>query len=57
MIQMLVRSFPLLHSDEDGQTIVEYALILVLVSIAAVGLLASIGDFPYGVFSDVNGDL
>jgi Flp pilus assembly pilin Flp len=42
--------------DEEGQTLVEYALILVLVSIAAVGLLASIGAYPSSVFSHLNAD-
>jgi Flp pilus assembly pilin Flp len=42
--------------DEEGQTLVEYALILVMVSIAAVTLLASIGAYPSSVFSHLNAD-
>jgi Flp pilus assembly pilin Flp len=52
----LARALSFLGSDEDGQTLVEYALILVLVSIAAVTLLASIGAFPSSVFSSINAD-
>ena len=40
--------------EEDGQDLVEYALILVLVSTAAFTLLSVIGGFPSSVFSEVN---
>jgi Flp pilus assembly pilin Flp len=43
-----------LRRDEEGQTLVEYALILVLVSTAAFTLLSAIGGFPASVFSEVN---
>ena len=47
MIQMLSTHFKSyterLRRDEDGQGLVEYALILVLVSIVAIGALAAIG--------------
>jgi Flp pilus assembly pilin Flp len=56
MNQQLVRAFSSLSFDEEGQTLVEYALILVLVSIAAVTLLSSIGAFPSSVFSHLNAD-
>ncbi len=56
MNQLLMRASWSLRFGEEGQTIVEYALILVLVSIAAVTLLSSIGHFPFGVFSQVNAD-
>jgi Flp pilus assembly pilin Flp len=56
MIQLLRRAYSLLLFDEDGQTLVEYALILVLVSIAAVTLLSAIGAFPSSVFSSLNAD-
>jgi Flp pilus assembly pilin Flp len=56
MIQLLVLRLTPLRFDEEGQTIVEYALILVLVSIAAVTLLSSIGAFPSSVFSRINAD-
>jgi Flp pilus assembly pilin Flp len=54
--QLFLRAVGLLRSDEEGQTLVEYALILVLVSTAAFTLLSAIGDFPSHVFSDINGD-
>jgi Flp pilus assembly pilin Flp len=56
MIQVLVRAFSTLRLRQEGQTLVEYALILILVSVAAITLLSAIGGFPPSVFSDVNAD-
>ena len=56
MLQHFATAARSLHSREDGQTLVEYALILVMVSIAAVGLLAAIGTFSPAVFSQINAD-
>jgi Flp pilus assembly pilin Flp len=53
---MLTRAFLRLRYNEEGQTLVEYALILVLVSTAAFTLLSAIGGFPTSVFSKVNAD-
>jgi pilus assembly protein Flp/PilA len=49
-----MRAFRRLYHREDGQTLVEYALILVLVSTAAFTILSAIGGFPSSVFSEVN---
>ena len=54
--QLFLRALGLLRSDEEGQTLVEYALILVLVSTAAFTLLSAIGGFPSHVFSNLNAD-
>jgi Flp pilus assembly pilin Flp len=56
MTQLLMRAFWNLRYREEGQAVVEYALILVLVSIAAITLLSAIGNFPFGVFSQINAD-
>ncbi len=53
---VLVRKSSFLRHGEEGQALVEYALILVLVSIAAITLLSAIGQFPSSVFERVNGD-
>ena len=37
-------------------TLLAVVSLLVLVSIAAIGILSAIGDFPFGIFSDVNND-
>ena len=56
MNQLLMRAFSSLRFREEGQTLVEYALILVLVSTAAFTLLSAIGGFPSSVFSSINAD-
>ena len=56
MLQEFATAAWSLRLREDGQTLVEYALILVMVSIAAVTLLATIGAFPSSVFSHLNAD-
>ncbi|MEM7800246.1 MAG: pilus assembly protein [Chloroflexota bacterium] len=42
---------------EDGQGLVEYALILVLVSITVIVLLSLLGDQIGEVFRDITGEL
>jgi Flp pilus assembly pilin Flp len=56
MIESPRRGFLPLLFEEEGQTLVEYALILVLVSVAAITLLSAIGAFPSSVFSHLNAD-
>jgi Flp pilus assembly pilin Flp len=56
MTPLILRAFVRLRSDEEGQTLVEYALILVLVSTAAFTILSAIGDYPSHVFSTINAD-
>ena len=51
------KAFTALYSGEEGQAIVEYALVLILVSIAAITLLGAIGAFPTSIFSEINADL
>jgi Flp pilus assembly pilin Flp len=54
--QLFMGAFLNLRHREEGQTLVEYALILVLVSTAAVTLLSIIGGFPAHAFSLINAD-
>jgi len=42
---------------EEGQAMVEYALILALVSVVAVVVLASIGTGITGIFTTIANDL
>jgi len=46
-----------LRDDESGQAMVEYALILALVSVVAIGILKILGSTVSGVFSRINQDL
>jgi pilus assembly protein Flp/PilA len=59
MTQLQVKvlsTFSSLLTREEGQTMVEYALILALVSVAAIALLKTLGTGVSGVFSKVNAD-
>ena len=46
-----------LRDREDGQAMVEYALILALVSVAAVGILSTLGTSLSSIFNKVNTSL
>jgi Flp pilus assembly pilin Flp len=46
-----------LRDAESGQAMVEYALILALVSVAAVGILAALGTSVSSIFNKINTDL
>jgi Flp pilus assembly pilin Flp len=56
MIQLLVRVFSTLGSREEGQTLLEYALVVSLVSVASIALLNAIGVYAPSVFSQVTTD-
>ncbi len=53
MKQLLKR----LWSDEEGQDLTEYALLLVLLTLAAIGSLSSLATAINGVFSSVTTNL
>jgi pilus assembly protein Flp/PilA len=42
---------------EQGQAMVEYALILFLVSIVSIAILSTLGKTVSTIFSDINNDL
>ena len=46
-----------LRDREDGQAMVEYALILSLVSIGAIGILTALGTSVSNIFNSVNNKL
>jgi pilus assembly protein Flp/PilA len=50
MLQYLLTYLPM---DEEGQDLVEYALIIVLVAIALVVALGALGTGIEGVFTDI----
>jgi Flp pilus assembly pilin Flp len=50
-------AFKDLRDAESGQAMVEYALILALVSVAAVGILAALGTSVSSIFNTINQDL
>jgi len=46
-----------LRDREEGQAMVEYALILSLVSVAAVAILSTVGGKVSDIFTTINNDL
>ena len=50
----MLRSF---FAKEDGQGLVEYALILVLIAIVVIGVLTILGGKVSGVFNSINSGL
>ncbi len=46
-----------LRDGESGQAMVEYALILALVSVAAVAILSILGTSVSSIFNEINQDL
>jgi pilus assembly protein Flp/PilA len=46
-----------LRDREEGQAMVEYALILALVSVAAVAILQTLGGSVSSIFNEINNDL
>jgi pilus assembly protein Flp/PilA len=50
----MVRSF---FAKEEGQGLVEYALILVLIAIVVIGILTVLGNRVSTIFSQVNSGL
>ena len=46
-----------LRDREDGQAMVEYALILALVSVAAVAVLQTLGHSVTSIFNSINTDI
>ena len=57
MLEFLMTYLRGMRNDEEGQGLVEYALILSLVSIASIGALTLLGTSIGGVFDTVTGAL
>jgi Flp pilus assembly pilin Flp len=46
-----------LRDREEGQALVEYALLLSLIAVVSIGVLSTLGGKVANVFSDINADL
>lgn len=57
MIPLLVRALLSLRTREEGQTLLEYGLVISLVSIGAIVVLNVIGGIPGGFLSQMTADL
>ena len=51
LMTSLVGKYAELQSRDEGQGLVEYALILVLISLVAIAIMTTIGDDVIGVFT------
>ncbi len=56
-LQTLVAAAKSAARDEEGQGLVEYALILVLVSVVCIALLTTVGSQANNVFSKISSSL
>jgi len=53
MTKLLTR----LYTEEDGQDLTEYALLLVMIALVGAALLGSVGNTVNNVFSNTNSQL
>jgi pilus assembly protein Flp/PilA len=57
MLQYVMAWLSQFDREDEGQGLVEYALIIVLVSIAAIGTLTVLGTTVSDVFAQITGSL
>jgi pilus assembly protein Flp/PilA len=55
--KMMLHRFFTMFQDEEGQGLVEYALIILLVAIAVIGLLTALGGNVGNTFSTISSSL
>lgn len=54
MVEYVKALYDLFHTDEEeGQGLVEYALILVLISVVAIAVMTQVGTAVQGVFNQI----
>ena len=61
----MIRSLPMraylavaaLQDREEGQALVEYALLLSLIAVASIGILTTLGHSVSGIFNQINNEL
>ncbi len=53
----MLRAFHEFRSNQEGVTLIEYALIAGLISIAAITLLSAVGSKVKNIFTSVNTSL
>ena len=50
----MFKRFMSMMKDEEGQGLVEYALILVLISVVCIAIMTTLGLSVQGVFTTIN---
>ena len=54
MAQILIRTFVELHDEESGQDLIEYALVVALIALAATAGMSSLANGINSAFTKVN---
>lgn len=57
MLEMIMAYARSMRDNEEGQALVEYALILALVSVASVVALTALGTSISGILTSITGSL
>ena len=57
MLFKLFQAYQAIRNREEGQTLVEYSLILALISVAAIGIMTTVGGDIQNVFQSVSDKL
>lgn len=57
MISFLRLYIPALAKNEEGQDLVEYALLIVLIAIVVIGAVTALGGRVNEIFTQIAGDL
>jgi pilus assembly protein Flp/PilA len=57
IISHLLTYLPTRRDDEEGQTLVEYGLLLALIAIVVIAVLVLLGPAISGIFQRVNNQL
>jgi len=57
LFQMFVKASEWLRSKEEGQTLIEYALLIVLIAIVVIAALVLLGPTVRNVFTNINTNL
>ena len=57
MLDLWVKTQNLFVSDDEGASLVEYALLLVLIAVVAIVVITQVGNSTSSTFSNVNDGL
>jgi pilus assembly protein Flp/PilA len=57
MLNFLMNAMARLRDEEEGQGVVEYSLILVLISVVAIAVMETVGINVTGVFTEAGNAL
>ena len=53
----MVEKFLAIWKDEEGQSMVEYGIIIALIAVVAIGAISTLGNKVKGTYEKINGEL